>query len=113
MPLAAQSRDEPEPYSLPASTTSGTPSAGVALGGLVDGGLLAVGQVQGDPALGARGQLVAQPDVGEGAPHHDLVVAPSGPVGVEVGPLDAVVGQVAAGRAWWARCCRRGRCGRW
>ena len=25
--LAAQSRDEPEPYSLPASTTSGTPSA--------------------------------------------------------------------------------------
>ena len=27
VPLAAQSRDEPEPYSLPASTTSGTPSA--------------------------------------------------------------------------------------
>ena len=26
-PLAAQSRDEPDPYSLPASTTSGTPSA--------------------------------------------------------------------------------------
>ena len=26
-PLAAQSRDEPEPYSLPASTTSGVPSA--------------------------------------------------------------------------------------
>ena len=25
MPLAAQSRDEPEPYSLPASTTSGVP----------------------------------------------------------------------------------------
>ena len=27
VPLAAQSRDEPDPYSLPASTTSGTPSA--------------------------------------------------------------------------------------
>ena len=27
VPLAAQSRDEPEPYSLPASTTSGMPSA--------------------------------------------------------------------------------------
>ncbi len=26
-PLAAQSRDDPDPYSLPASTTSGTPSA--------------------------------------------------------------------------------------
>ena len=26
VPLAAQSRDEPEPYSLPASTTSGVPA---------------------------------------------------------------------------------------
>ncbi len=27
VPLAAQSRDEPVPYSLPASTTSGVPAA--------------------------------------------------------------------------------------
>ena len=27
VPFAAQSREEPEPYSLPASTTSGTPSS--------------------------------------------------------------------------------------
>ena len=27
VPFAAQSRDEPEPYSLPARITSGTPSA--------------------------------------------------------------------------------------
>ena len=27
VPLAAQSRDEPEPYSLPPSTTSGVPSS--------------------------------------------------------------------------------------
>ena len=27
VPLAAQSRDEPEPYSLPESTTSGVPAA--------------------------------------------------------------------------------------
>ena len=27
VPLAAQSREEPVPYSLPANTTSGTPSA--------------------------------------------------------------------------------------
>ena len=26
-PLAAQSREDPEPYSLPATTTRGTPSA--------------------------------------------------------------------------------------
>ena len=27
VPFAAQSREEPEPYSLPARTTSGTPSS--------------------------------------------------------------------------------------
>ena len=27
VPFAAQSRDEPEPYSLPAMTSSGTPAA--------------------------------------------------------------------------------------
>ena len=27
VPLAAQSRDEPEPYSLPDSTTSGVPAS--------------------------------------------------------------------------------------
>ena len=31
VPLAAQSRDEPEPYSLPASTTSGVPSSAYAI----------------------------------------------------------------------------------
>ena len=30
VPLAAQSRDEPEPYSLPARTTSGTPASAYA-----------------------------------------------------------------------------------
>ena len=48
-PLAAQSRDEPEPYSLPASTTSGVPSRAVALGGVEDAHSLARRQV-----LGAR-----------------------------------------------------------
>jgi hypothetical protein len=41
-PLAAQSREEPEPYSLPARTTSGTPRSAYARG-VVDGHLLAVG----------------------------------------------------------------------
>ena len=31
VPFAAQSREEPEPYSLPARTTSGTPSSAYAI----------------------------------------------------------------------------------
>src|SRR5580692_6725030 len=53
-------------------------------GRVVDGHLLAVRQVRGDPALGARGELVAQPDVGERAADHHLVVAAPRAVGVEV-----------------------------
>ena len=57
----------------------------VVLGGLEDGRLLAVlGEVAGEAALGARRQLVAQPDVGERAADHHLVVAAARAVGVEV-----------------------------
>ena len=43
-PFAAQSREEPLPYSLPASTMSGTPSARYFSDGIEDRHLLAVGQ---------------------------------------------------------------------
>src|SRR5690242_3985483 len=69
----------------------------VLTGGVVDRHLLAV--PGGDAALGARRELVAQPDVGERAADHDLVVAAAGAVGVEVLALDAVLGQVRPGRA--------------
>ena len=39
----------------------------------------------------ARAELVAQPDVGERAAHHHLVVAAARAVGVEVARLDAVL----------------------
>ena len=58
VPLAAQSRLEPEPYSLPARTTSGMPLLGVGLRGVVDGRLLAGQQVLGEAALDAVQQLV-------------------------------------------------------
>ena len=101
VPLAAQSRDEPEPYSLPARTTSGVPGGEVVLRGLEDRGDRAavLGEVAGEAALGARRQLVAQPDVGERAADHHLVVAAPRAVGVEVPLLDAVLGEVAARRA--------------
>ena len=44
-------------------------------------------------------EQVAQADVGEGAAHHDLVVAAPRAVGVEVRGLDAVLLEVASGRA--------------
>ena len=57
------------------------------------------GEVAGEAALGARRELVAQPDVGERAADHHLVVAAARAVGVEVALLDAVLGEVLAGGA--------------
>ena len=98
VPLAAQSRDEPEPYSLPAMTSSGTPPL-VLHRRVVDRRHLAVGQQRRPAALGAGRELVAQADVGERAAHHHLVVAAARAVGVEVRGLDAVRDQVLPGRA--------------
>src|SRR5690606_5480659 len=56
------------------------------------------GEVLGDAALDVGGDAVADADVGEGAAHHDFVVAAAGAVAVEVQGVDAVVGQVLTGR---------------
>jgi hypothetical protein len=50
-------------------------------------------QVLGDVALGVGRQQVPQPDVGERAAHHHLVVAAPRPVRVEVARLDPVLDQ--------------------
>ena len=98
-PLAAQSRDEPVPYSLPADHDQRDVLLLVVLRGLEDAGHLVVLQeVDRVVALLARHQLVAQPDVAEGAAHHHLVVAAPGAERVEVDRPDAVLDQVAPGR---------------
>ncbi len=108
VPLAAQSREEPVPYSLPASTTRSMPCLDVAHGGVVDRQLLvrAIGEVVGVAALRQRlqpghvaAEQVAQADVRERAAHHHLVVAAAGAVRVEVARRDALLLQVQAGRA--------------
>src|SRR5207244_12992814 len=58
-----------------------------------------VGEVAGPAAFDSRHKPISQSDVGEGAAHHDLVVAATGAVAVEVAAIDAVVGQVLGGRA--------------
>ena len=70
----------------------------VALGGLEDLELLATRQVPGDASLHAGHQGVAQPEVGEGAAHHHLVVASPGAEGVEVALRHPVVEEPAPGR---------------
>ena len=75
VPFAAQSRDDPDAVVRPGQDDERYAVGGVADGGLVDGHRLAAGLVAGPAALGAGRELVAEPDVGERAPDHDLVVA--------------------------------------
>src|SRR5215212_1259202 len=65
--------------------------------GFVDGGLLAIREVDGVAAL-LGDELVAQADVAEGATHHHFVVAAPGAVGVEVTRVDALTDKVLPGR---------------
>src|SRR6185437_5153637 len=67
--------------------------------GVVDRHDFAVRHVAGDAALGAGRHLVLDARVGEGAAHHDLMVAAARAVGVELLRPDLVLGQVGAGRA--------------
>src|SRR5262245_44867659 len=55
--------------------------------------------MDGDTTLDAGDHEVAQPDVGEGAPHHHFVVAAPCPVRVKVLLLDTLLDEVACGRA--------------
>ena len=71
----------------------------IPLGGVVDRHLLPVREVPGHAALGTGSQLVAEANVGEGAPDHDLVIAPTGAVLVEIGRLHAAVDQPSPGGA--------------
>ena len=109
VPLAAQSREEPLPYSTPAKITSGTPSLLVFHGGVVDRHLFLRRVVDRVAALAAifAQHVVADADIGEGAAHHHLMIAATCAVLVEVGDADAVVGEIFAGRR--SRLDRAGR----
>ncbi len=63
--------------------------------------------VDGDAAFDARHHLVLDADVGEGAAHHDLMVAAARAVLVEILRTHLVVAQVFAGRACFLNRSRR------
>src|ERR1700742_3093246 len=72
---------------------------GILYAGVEDAHLFALGQQAGDAAFGSGSELVAQANVGEGSTDHDFMIAAARAVGVEVGWLDAVLGQVLPCRA--------------
>jgi hypothetical protein len=99
VPFAAQSREEPVPYSCPAITISGYRAADVRFRRIVDGQLRALRLQQRVSALLAAEHQVLDPHIGEGAAGHDAIIAAAGPVRVEVLERHAVLQQEAAGRA--------------
>ena len=113
VPLAAQSRLEPVPYSLPASSTSGVPLGDVLHRGVVDRHHFAAAGKCRSSCLPCRDQRVLDADVPERAPHHDLVITPARAEGVPVHLRDPVLPQVAGGRAVLRDGSPPARCGRW
>ena len=102
--LQARALGRPVPAGPGAVLLSGEDDERRALGPIAfgrgeDRHLLAAGEVPREAALDAVQQLVADADVGEGAPLHHLVVAAAGAVAVEVAGGDAARLKVVRGRA--------------
>ena len=74
VPLAAQSREEPAPYCSPPKITKRRACGLMRHGRVIDRGLRAV-RPFGVATFNAVQHLVLDADVGEGAAHHDFVVA--------------------------------------
>ncbi len=94
VPFAAQSRDEPEPYSFPAIITQRHAFVAILHRGVVDGHLLVAGLMDGPAALGARREQITEADVRECTAHHHFVIAAARAVGIEILGLDAVRDQI-------------------
>ncbi len=97
--MAAQSRDEPEPYSFPAMMTQRHLLVAILHGRAVDGHFFAARLMNRPAALGAGRELVAQANIREGSAHHHFMIAATRAVGIEVLRLDAVRDQVFSSRA--------------
>src|SRR4030095_12880916 len=67
-------------------------------GCVVNRHLLLIRQMYGHSALGSRRQKILEPDVGEGATHHDFMVAAPRAVLVEVFLRYVIVGEIARRR---------------
>ena len=102
VPLAAQSREEPLPYSAPAKTTSGTPSCSYFIAASKIGISSPSGQCLVRPPSGTKTVALLQDeilnsDVGEGSAHHDLMIAAPRAILIEIGFRDLPFEQILAG----------------
>ena len=116
-PLAAQSREEPVPYSLPRDHDQRHAVGLIAHRGIEDRHLLAgrlrAGIIDRVAAFAAAHHLVPDADIGEGAAHHHFVIAAARAVGIEIRELHAVLQQIfAGGTVLLDRACRA-ECDRW
>ena len=112
MPLAAQSRLLPVPYSAPGQDDQRHAFARGTSRPRRRSPSVRRREVPGPAALGTGRQLVANADVGERAAMHDSVVAASRTVAVEVAGVDAVFDQVPARWAVLGDRTRPAKCGR-
>ena len=84
VPLAAQSRDEPVPYSCPARMISGVLRRLIFHRRVVNAHLLAVGLKFRHAAFDARHHQILDAHIGERAARHHAVVAATRAVAVEI-----------------------------
>ena len=97
VPLAAQSRELPVPYSRPARTMSGCSFRRISRRRRRCSSVRRRLE-PGHAAFHARGHQVLDADVGESAARHNAVVAAAGAVAVEVHKVHAILNEVFAGR---------------
>ena len=98
-PFAAQSREEPVPYSLPPMHDGGNAFALVALRRVEDRHRIARRIMDRVAAFGAAHHFVPDADVGEGAALHHFVIAAPRAVGIEILLADLMLLQIDARRA--------------
>ncbi len=98
MPFAAQSRLLPEPYSLPARMTSGTPAVLYSVAASKIDISVPAGRRRVTPPSTPGTMQVLEPGRSRTCPHHHVVVAAAGAELVEVGRGDAPGDHVLPGR---------------
>ncbi len=97
VPLAAQSRELPVPYSGPGQDDQRRALAAYLHGRVENAHCLAAGLELGHAAFHSRHHQVFDAHIGEGAARHDPVVAAARAVAVEVHKIDAVLDQIFPG----------------
>src|SRR5436309_11506088 len=110
--------EEPWPFRRPVARRAGAvllyrehaprcALGGVLVRGVVDGHLLALGQMDLEGPFRSRGEQILEPNVRERAAHHHFVIAAARSVRVEVNGRDATAHEELAGRAGLADRARR------